>query len=335
MRQKCRHLECHSFQHEKLHTDCINFPGLYDGGPGLWRKMGIYQIFASNLREECLRHGTIADVCRGIGINRQQFNKYLAGQTLPNAATLRRICDYLQIQEHELLTEKAGDEAIFNARRSQRFLTSFEHFVRTIVPEGGLSQGPDLNAIEEGNYFCYFPLPNSPQRLLRSLVRITRVRGLTYFSRLTRTNSTGKGFVFRGKHIGIVTASAGSIHFLGRNRVSPYQLSFMSFDTKNKLNNKYLFGVGITRSTVDAIGLRIVFEHLSNVSIRQAVKKIGQVPGTELDPIIVAALAQPTDHGQFLSFASLDTLITAAFYSTDYPKVPKEVNSLDEATLLF
>ncbi len=297
--------------------------------------MGIYQVFAGNLRDECLRHGTIADVCRGIGINRQQFNKYLAGQTLPNAATLRRICDYLQIQEHELLTEKVGDEAIFNARRSQRFLTSLEHFVRTIVPEGGLAYGPELAIAEQGNYFCYFPLPNSPQRFLRSLLRVTRVRGLTYFTRLTRTRATGKGFVFRGKHIGIVTSSAGSLHFLGRNRVSPFQMSFMSFDTKNKLNDKYLFGVGITRSTVDAIGLRIVFEHLGNASIRQAIQKIGQVSGTDLDPIIVAALAQPADHGQFLSFASLDALITAALYSTDVARAPKQVNVVDESTLLF
>jgi transcriptional regulator with XRE-family HTH domain len=296
--------------------------------------MGIYQIFASNLRDECLRHGTIADVCRGININRQQFNKYLAGQTIPNAATLRRICDFLQIQEHELLTEKAGDEAIFNARRSQRFLNSLEHFVRTIVPEGALAHGPDLKAIEEGNYYCYFPLPNSPQRFLRSLLRVTKVRNLTYFSRLTRTNSAGKGFVFRGKHIGIVTASAGSVHFLGRNRVSPYQLSFMSFDTKNQLN-KYMFGVGITRSTIDAIGLRIVLERVQNVTMRQAIRQIGQIPASNVDPIVVAALGQPLDAGQFLSFASLDTLITATFYSTDTLKLPENKTKLDETALIF
>jgi transcriptional regulator with XRE-family HTH domain len=290
--------------------------------PG-WEIMNIYSIFANNLREESARHGTIADVCRGIGMNRQQFNKYLAGQSIPNASTLRKICDFLQIQEHELLTERKASSSVYNSNRSQRFLSSLENTVRVATPETGLSLIPEASGIGEGNYFCYFPLANSPNRLLRSLLRVTRVRGSFYFTRLTRIHLPKKGTVFRGKHVGIVMASAGSVYFMGRNRVSPYQASFMTFDSKNMLHGTYFFGLGVTRSTVDSIALRIVLQKIPQLLVRDAIAQIGllSMDDDQLDPLVKAALADSASPSPFLSFASLDALITTAVYNTNAKSV--------------
>ncbi|MEI7599437.1 MAG: hypothetical protein WCJ41_08955 [Aestuariivirga sp.] len=41
-----------------------------------------------------LARGTIVQACKHTGINRQQFNKYLAGQIMPGARTMRKICSY-------------------------------------------------------------------------------------------------------------------------------------------------------------------------------------------------------------------------------------------------
>src|SRR5260221_599391 len=54
--------------------------------------MTLKQNFATNLRLLCGRHRSVSEVCRRLAINRQQFNKYLAGPSLPSSATLVRIC---------------------------------------------------------------------------------------------------------------------------------------------------------------------------------------------------------------------------------------------------
>src|SRR5271156_708971 len=50
--------------------------------------------FSSNLRYICGLRGSISTICRAIGINRQQFNKYLSGTHLPAPANVKRIANH-------------------------------------------------------------------------------------------------------------------------------------------------------------------------------------------------------------------------------------------------
>ena len=43
--------------------------------------------FAENLRLLCSHYASVAEVCRRIGMNRQQFNKYLSGASTPGTAS--------------------------------------------------------------------------------------------------------------------------------------------------------------------------------------------------------------------------------------------------------
>ena len=58
-------------------------------------------LFAENLRMICSAESSISEVCRQIGINRQQFNKYLNGTTYPSANNFRKICDFFDIRASE------------------------------------------------------------------------------------------------------------------------------------------------------------------------------------------------------------------------------------------
>src|SRR5690606_41264686 len=49
------------------------------------------KIFAANLREACSTRASISQVCREIGVNRQQYNRYINGQALPSAHNRLRI----------------------------------------------------------------------------------------------------------------------------------------------------------------------------------------------------------------------------------------------------
>ena len=78
-----------------------------------------FTAFSKELREHCMRIGSIARVCKGTGINRQQFNKYLAGQTLPSARNMWKICDYLGVSVEHLMVDQAtappGENSLFNS----------------------------------------------------------------------------------------------------------------------------------------------------------------------------------------------------------------------------
>jgi len=62
----------------------------------------ILSNFALNLRYISDRRGSISTVCRSIGINRQQFNKYLSGTHLPTPTNIKRIAQYFGLT-HDLL----------------------------------------------------------------------------------------------------------------------------------------------------------------------------------------------------------------------------------------
>ena len=58
--------------------------------------------FRENLRLLCSYYDSVSEVCRRLGINRQQFNKYLAGRALPSHHNLRRMCEFFGIEEGEI-----------------------------------------------------------------------------------------------------------------------------------------------------------------------------------------------------------------------------------------
>lgn len=61
------------------------------------------QSVAENLKLLTGYYKSVAEVCRRLEINRQQFNKYLNGSTLPSRHTFQRICNFFGVEDYELL----------------------------------------------------------------------------------------------------------------------------------------------------------------------------------------------------------------------------------------
>ena len=209
--------------------------------------MSLYSVFAVNLRRKCANFGTIAEVCRGVGINRQQFNKYLAGNSIPNALTLRRICTFLNIQEQSLFFEETAGTVNSDSKKEwpsslrdglPGFLTSikkhFDFHVR------------DLPA---GFYYCFFPLHNVPSMLVRGLVVIRQEGKQKNFVRLTVFPSSGRTSkpLAKGRHKGIIFANEKEVYFLGVNRYAPKQLSLMTLERSDGTSNGFFTGMILTR----------------------------------------------------------------------------------------
>ena len=60
-------------------------------------------ILGDNLRHLCRNTPSISELCRDIGINRTQFNRYLNGSAFPRPDVLFRICQHFSVDANILL----------------------------------------------------------------------------------------------------------------------------------------------------------------------------------------------------------------------------------------
>lgn len=60
-------------------------------------------MFGSNLRHLAKGYPSISELSRQLGINRTQFNRYLAGESFPRPDVLARICAFFKIDARVLL----------------------------------------------------------------------------------------------------------------------------------------------------------------------------------------------------------------------------------------
>lgn len=101
----------------------------------------VRSVFGRNLRELTAGESSIADLCRRIGINRTQFNRYLAGEAFPRPDVLQRICDHFAVDARILLEPLADIRADWRQRLAQRLrdiamppeARPFDHY---LMPDG-------------------------------------------------------------------------------------------------------------------------------------------------------------------------------------------------------
>lgn len=67
--------------------------------------------FGANLRALSQRAPSISALCRSLGINRTQFNRYLAGDSFPRPDLLHKICHYFNVDARILLEPLDAIEA--------------------------------------------------------------------------------------------------------------------------------------------------------------------------------------------------------------------------------
>lgn len=59
--------------------------------------------FGANLRQLAKDADSISALCRDLGINRTQFNRYLSGESFPRPDVLHRICEFFEVDARILL----------------------------------------------------------------------------------------------------------------------------------------------------------------------------------------------------------------------------------------
>lgn len=146
--------------------------------------------FADNLAHLCSYHASIAEVCRRIGLNRQQFNKYLSGQSRPSRANMRRICDFFGVTEAEILLEPSQLRNLVSVRTRPLAETSLgaplAHLDRLRRNSAGLER-------YVGHYFRYFYSFSNAGRIMKSLGRFYLSEGQAYWKNVELVRDDGLG----------------------------------------------------------------------------------------------------------------------------------------------
>jgi transcriptional regulator with XRE-family HTH domain len=133
--------------------------------------------FSANLRTMCNRHSSIANVCRELSINRQQFNKYLSGQIFPSTHNFARICRFFNLTGEQFVLEPHEFDQLPSPGTD---LNGYS--VNRRIDEVVATLPNDIEALAryEGFYNAYYLSMGHPGFLVRALVHIYRYKDQFY-----------------------------------------------------------------------------------------------------------------------------------------------------------
>ena len=164
-----------------------------------------------NLRLLCSYARSVSDVCRRIGVNRQQFNRYLNGKAKPSLRTIRKICDFFGFEDHELLMDADDFREIVRLRppRLEAVPDPAQDFLNLLNPriDGHI---PDAEKYL-GYYFTYYCPSRQPGTIFRHIIRIYQDGGALVSKQIERMSGDNVGLPPSLKHNGIVYGTGDRI----------------------------------------------------------------------------------------------------------------------------
>ncbi|MEJ1992037.1 MAG: helix-turn-helix transcriptional regulator [Maritimibacter sp.] len=260
--------------------------------------------FAANLASLCARHRSIAEICRRIGINRQQFNKYLAGQSHPSRHNMRRLCAFFGVSESEILLPPERFEALIGLRDSPLDKTAIEGPLRHLDKLYARSSPMDKYA---GFYFRYFYSFGFKGQIIRSLATITVENGNGYWKNVERLHlaSSDQPSVVN-KYEGTILQLADRIYIMEYETLQMHSVTQTTLYPTYRQHIDLLMGIqtgGPTRRGRKPGASRVALEFLgTNINLRKALSMTGVFSPEDptLRPEIVQAIRNTISDGDFV-----------------------------------
>lgn len=261
------------------------------------------QFLADNLRLLCSYKKSISGVCRELEINRQQFNKYLSGNTTPSGNNLRKICDYFGVEDHEIRMPQEEFARIVQSRplvatgAGSRLRPEIE-----LLEELFQSGNEDLSKYE-GSYYIYYYSTSYPGRILKAYGVIYEQEGRHFFKWIEHLSLAGTsrsdGFIYKLK--GMVLGLSNRIFVSGYEQIMKNELVHLILYPTYKNKVSRLSGLLLGVSGADSrepVSQRVVFSYLGkHISHRAALKRCGiyEADSDEMDPEIEAGIQNRVD----------------------------------------
>ncbi|ETI61282.1 helix-turn-helix transcriptional regulator [Marinomonas profundimaris] len=237
------------------------------------------QDFSDNLKLLCSYYKSVAEVCRRIGINRAQFNRYLNGTTSPSNSTQRRICEFFGVEIAEILLPHEQ----FVKRVQARPIRQAEE-VKKLSPEqiqfNRLNQSGQQGLAKYGGYyFEYYLSMACPGQILRTLIHIESQGDKTYYQRTERLNPRSLKKSFHGVYSGVVQLLSDRLFLIDYETTTHVEMTqiilYPSF--QNRIDRLSGLRLGVSGSGERApCCARVIYEYLGlSINRKHAVAQCG------------------------------------------------------------
>ena len=202
------------------------------------------QVVADNIGRLVKTRGNISAVCRRLGINRQQFNKYLSGQHLPSQVNINAICDYFGVTFGELIDP---DMEIPERQHPSELLKGYQTFANSDLLQIVLSTS-EKDRLKQfcGTYFKYHYSSIYRGDIVRAVTTIyplgDDVFGYTNLERFPNKNNSDKhDYVF--KYHGFVFMLDGRLFMADLESLQKNEITFSIYTPIARNPVKFFFGV--------------------------------------------------------------------------------------------
>lgn len=254
--------------------------------------------FSENLRSICADYGSIAQVCREIGINRQQFNRYLNGGGMPSAHNLRRIARYFDLPEADLFT----DHAEFTRRNilNQKRTASGPADLMT----GAFRDQAKVLRRYLGFYHSHFQTPTWDGMILRSLIWLYEKDGYVMTRSLEKVRAKDGSIYQNSRYEGMVAQRGNRIYAVEHEMVREGSIVETILTPSHRQQVRFLRGMtmGVAwRPHVSPYASRAIWKRVDErVSARDALKACGAFPirSRHIDPTVRTYLEGKGDDAQ-------------------------------------
>lgn len=202
------------------------------------------KTIASNIGRLVNTRGNISAVCRRLGINRQQFNKYLTGQHLPSQVNINAICDYFDVTFADLISP---DMPLPERQHPSELLAGYQAFANSSLLQAVIATS-EADKLEQfcGTYYKYHYSSIYRGDIVRAVTAIYPIGdGVFGYSNLERfpnkNNPKHHDYVF--KYHGYVFMLDGRLFMADLEAMQKNEITFSIYTPLARNPVKFFFGV--------------------------------------------------------------------------------------------
>lgn len=235
--------------------------------------------FVNNLKLACSYYPSVSEVARKVGINRQQFMRYLSSESYPSRHNLRKLCDLFGVDEFELLMPVHQFRNLLRLKKERD-----EGLVKLpplLPPLLQLVQRQRAELSKNLGYFhVYYLSASRPGSVLKSLIHIYEWQEFTLYKRIERLKvPDSKGQAELYKYSGMVGVVGDRLHLIDQETLTGSELTHTILYPSYRNRITYLTGLTVGVSGNDAhrpSASRIALEYAGKtVNLRRAIADCG------------------------------------------------------------
>ncbi len=252
--------------------------------------------FCKNLSFLCTYEASVSEACRVMGINRQQFSKYLNGTSTPSNKNMHKICDYFEIRLSDLYLpegEFQQTEAIIHRQMQSKSSRPMPGPLAMAFQNQGRSLSKYL-----GLYLCYFHSFSWKGRILCAVTHLFEKDGIVQTKTIERSRDPDDNAFFLSKYRGQATLLGNRIFVVEFQELAKDAIVETILYPMSRSRLTYMQGVtfGVSSQRRHPYMSKSVWKYLGpNADTKEALKMVGvhDISSRLVDPQVRNYLGEP------------------------------------------